>query len=155
MMRVFAHFSEQYRAVRLDVTTGLSRDLTRRYRASFAEPIGWHESVDRQDDWPDPLPLVAFPAGGLYRDAMFDRIGRERRRCHVAFTGSDLTSVLTAVEAGMGLSLVPMRAAAGRAVRPYAPFGEEAAMRVSLYAWDDAGPTAELVAQMAAVLAAR
>jgi hypothetical protein len=26
---------------------------------------------------------------------------------------------------------------------------------VSLYAWDDAGPTAELVAQMAAVLAAR
>ncbi|WP_367348124.1 LysR family transcriptional regulator [Sphingobium yanoikuyae] len=174
MMRVFARFSEQYRAVRLDVTTGLSRDLTRRYRAgefdiiavkeptpsadcraSFAEPIGWHESADRQGDWPDPLPLVAFPAGGLYRDAMFDRIGRERRRCHVAFTGSDLTSVLTAVEAGMGLSLVPMRAAAGRAVRPYAPFGAEADMRVSLYAWDDAGPTAELVAQMAAVLAAR
>ena len=55
----------------------------------------------------------------------------------------------------MGLSLVPMRAATGRAVRPYAPFGAEAEMRVSLYAWDDAGPTAELVAQMAAVLAER
>ena len=77
MMRVFARFSEQYREVRLDVTTGLSRDLTRRYRAgefdiiavkeptpsadcraSFPEPIGWHESADRQGDWPDPLPLV-------------------------------------------------------------------------------------------------
>ena len=70
-------------------------------------------------------------------------------------TPDQVTSWVLALGIGMGLSLVPMRAAAGRAVRPYAPFGAEADMRVSLYAWDDAGPTAELVAQMAAVLAER
>lgn len=174
MMRIFAGFSERYRTVRLDVTTGLSRDLTRRYRAgefdivivkeampgadhhaSFAEPIGWFETAQAPRDWADPIALVAFPAGGLYRDAMFDRIARERRRWYVAFTGSDLGSVLTAVEAGMGISLVPVRPTVGRAMRPYAPFGAEAPLVTSLYAWDRSGATAALVAEMTQLLAER
>lgn len=174
MAKVFASFSRQHREIRLDVFAGLSRDLTRRYRAgeldiaivkeasasadhraTFPEPMGWFESADAPASWPDPLPLVAFPPGGLYRDAMFERIERERRHWYVAFSGSSLYNVLVAVEAGLGLSLLPVEAAAGRRLRPYAPFGKEPEMVTSLYAWEKSGPVAELVDSMSAVLAER
>jgi DNA-binding transcriptional LysR family regulator len=172
MATVFARFSRQHREVRLDVTAGLSRDLTKRYRdgefdivvvkesaassdhrATFPEALGWFESADAPDAWPDPIPLVTFPPGGLYRDAMFERIERERRRWYIAFSGSSLHNVLVAVEAGLGLSLLPVEAALRHRVRRHVPFGMEPAMVVSLYAWEKTGPASELVERMAAVLA--
>jgi DNA-binding transcriptional LysR family regulator len=174
MAKVFAQFSKQHREVRLDVTAGLSRDLTKRYRdgqfdivvvkepaassdhrATFPEAMGWFESADAPEAWPDPIPLVTFPPSGLYRDAMFERIERERRRWYIAFSGSSLHNVLVAVEAGLGLSLLPIESAFGHRVRQYVPFGMEPSMVVSLYAWDNAGPVSELVERMEAVLATR
>lgn len=174
MADVFGGFAKGNRAARLDVTAGLSRDLARRYRAgefdivvvkeavaepdcraSFPEPMAWFESADRQSDWADPIPLVVFPPGGLYREAMFERIGREQRRWYIAFSGSSLRNVLVGVEAGLGLSLLPKSAVAGRHVQPYAAFGAQPPMVVSLYAWEKTGPVAELADRMTAVLAAR
>ncbi len=174
MAGTFADFSHRHREIRLDVTAGLSRDLTRRYRsgefdivivkesepapdcrAAFQEPVAWFESADAPGDWPDPLPLVAFLPGGLYRETMFERIEREQRRWYVAFAASSLHNVLVAVEAGLGLTLLPVRAAQQHRVRHYAPFGMETAMSVSLYAWEKAGPVSELVGSIQAVLAAR
>jgi DNA-binding transcriptional LysR family regulator len=173
MARVFGDFAHRHREIRLDVTAGLSRDLTRRYRAgefdivvvkepeaspdcraSFPEAMAWFESADAPGNWPNPMPLVTFPPGGLYREAMFERIEREQLRWYVAFTGSSLHNVLAAVEAGLGLSLLPT-AAGGYRIQPYAPFGIEPMMAISLYAWENAGPLAELVSRMAAILAAR
>lgn len=174
MAGVFGDFAKHHREIRLDVTTGLSRDLTRRYRggefdivvvkegaaepdcrASFPEAMAWFESADSRSEWPDPMPLVAFPPGGLYRDTMFERIEREQRRWYIAFSGSSLHDVLVGVEAGLGLSLLPRSATVGRRVRPYAPFGVEPSMVVSIYAWETGGLVAELVERMTAVLAAR
>jgi DNA-binding transcriptional LysR family regulator len=174
MAKVFGDFAKRHREIRLDVTAGLSRDLTRRYRsgefdivvvkeaeasadrrASFPEAMVWFESANTQGKWSDPIPLVAFPPGGLYREAMFERIEREHRRWYIAFSGSSLHNVLVGVEAGLGLSLLPRRAAVGYRVRPYAAFGMEPAMVISLYAWENAGPVTELVERMSAVLAAR
>jgi DNA-binding transcriptional LysR family regulator len=174
MAKVFGDFAKHYREIRLDVITGLSRDLTRRYRggefdivvvkepaassdyrATFPEAMAWFESTDAADEWPDPIPLVAFPPGGLYREAMFERIERERRRWYVAFSCSSLHNVLVGVEAGLGLSLLPVSATLGRRVRQYAPFGPETSMVVSIYAWEKTGPVSELVGQMGTVLAAR
>ncbi|MEW6634206.1 MAG: LysR family transcriptional regulator [Pseudomonadota bacterium] len=174
MAGVFGDFAKHHREIRLDVTTGLSRDLTRRYRggefdivvvkeaaaepdcrASFPEAMAWFESADSGSEWPDPMPLVAFPPGGLYRDTMFERIEREQRRWYIAFSGSSLHDVLVGVEAGLGLSLLPRSATVGRRVRPYAPFGAEPSMVVSIYAWETGGLVAELVERMTAVLAAR
>jgi DNA-binding transcriptional LysR family regulator len=174
MARVFGDFAHRHREIRLDVTAGLSRDLTRRYRAgefdvvvvkepeaspdcraSFPEAMAWFESADAPGNWPNPIPLVTFPPGGLYREAMFERIEREQLRWYVAFTGSSLHNVLAAVAAGLGLSLLPTGAAGGYRLRPYAPFGIEPMMAISLYAWENAGPLAELVDRMAAILAAR
>ena len=174
MARTFASFVRRHRQLRLDVVAGLSRDLTRRYRsgefdvvivkepaassdcrASCPEPMAWFEAAGEPADWSDPLPLVAFPPGALYRETMFERIERERRTWYIAFSGSSLQSVLGAVEAGLGLSLLPVSTAAGYAVRPYAPFGTEAAMVVSIYSWETAGMIAELVQGMSAALADR
>ena len=132
MARVFGDFARRHRAIRLDVTAGLSRDLTRRYRAgdfdivvvkepeaepgcraTFPEAMAWFEGADAPGEWPNPIPLVAFPAGGLYREAMFERIENEQRRWYVAFSGSSLHNVLVGVEAGLGLSLLPKSAAVG------------------------------------------
>ncbi|WP_199089232.1 LysR family transcriptional regulator [Bosea sp. ASV33] len=174
MAQVFASFTRQYREIRLDVVAGLSRELTRRYRAgefdvvivkepsasadhraSFPEAMAWFESIDAPESWPEPLPLVTFPPGGLYRDAMFERIERERHRWYIALSSSNLYNVIVAIEAGLGLSLLPVGTTIGRRVRPYAPFGMEPAMVVSIYSWEKGGLIAELVAAMSAVLAQR
>lgn len=172
MARIFASFARNYREIQLDVTAGLSRELTRRYRAgefdivvvkepeampdcraSFAEAMAWFQSADAGEERPDPIPLVTFPPGGLYRDAMFERIEERHRRWYVALSASSLHNVLVGVEAGLGLSLLPRRATEGYRVRPHAEFGPEAAMAVSLYSWEASGPVAELVEGMAKVLA--
>ena len=174
MAQTFAGFTRRHREIRLDVTTGLSRDLTKRYRegefdlvvvkepeagsgnrASFPEAIAWFESERLAGEWPDPLPLVAFPPGGLYRDTMFERIEKEHRRWYIAFSGSSLQSVLVAVEAGLGLSLLPVGTTAGRAIRRYAGFGPEPSMVVSIYSWEAGGPVGELVESMRPILAER
>jgi DNA-binding transcriptional LysR family regulator len=174
MATAFGEFAKRHREIRLDVTAGLSRDLTRRYRggefdiaivkepaassdcrATFPEAMAWFESKEAPREWPDPVPLVAFPPGGLYREAMFQRIERERRRWYVAFSGSSLHNVLVAVEAGLGLSLLPIGTTAGRHVRRYQPFGTEPSMVISIYAWEKTGPVAELAGQMSAILAGR
>lgn len=174
MSRQFARFAEHHRQVRLDVTTGLSRDLSKRFRAgefdivvvkapmadadaraSFSEPLAWFESANRSDPWPNPVPLVTFPPGGLYRDLMIDRIERDQRRWYIAFTGNSLGSVLSAIEAGLGVSVLPVSTTAVHAVRPSAIFPAEDALLVSIYAWEIEGPTAELVEAMMGVLAER
>ncbi|MFC3459892.1 LysR family transcriptional regulator [Massilia haematophila] len=173
MAQVFHDFTRRHREVHLDVTAGLSRDLTRAYRAgefdilvakepaaspdcraTFPEALAWFESAGAED-WPNPVPLVTFPPGGLYRDAMFERIESERLRWYIAFSGSSLHNVLVAVEAGLGLSLLPRAAAARYRVRPYERFPDEPAIAVSIYAWENTGLVAELVEGIRAVLADR
>lgn len=174
MSQQFARFTERHREIRLDVTTGLSRDLARRFRGgefdiaivkeavpdgdartSVAEPLAWFESNARDLPWPDPVPLVTFPPGGLYRDVMIERIERERRGWYIAFTGNSLGSVLSAIEAGLGLSVLPIATTASYAVRPNTAFDAESPLVVSIYAWENSGPIGELLSAMSAILSSR
>jgi len=174
MANVFAGFSEGHREIRLDVTTGLSRDLMRRYRAgefdiiiikeakaaadcraSFAEPMAWFESASAVRQWTDPIPLVTFPPGGLYREEMFERIEREQKRWYIGFTGSSLSSVLVAVEAGLGISLLPSLSVSERNLRIHAGLGAERSMAVSLYVWEGPARFSPLVSAMIALLERR
>lgn len=174
MADAFARFAHGRREIRLDVTTALSRDLTASYRggeldivvvkealpaadcrAAFPEPLSWFESEAGPAEVADPIPLVVFPPGGLYREAMFERIERERRQWYVAFSGSSLQSILAAVEAGLGLSLLPIGTVGGWRVRPHAGFGPEPDIAVSVYAWESSGVVGELVETIIAVLADR
>ena len=171
MARAFAAFTRRHKEARLDVTTGLRSDLTRRYRsgeldivvmkedapsedswASFEEPIAWFAAPDAAKDLPDPVPLVTFPPGGLYRDAMFERLERERRRWYIAFTSASLRNVLMAVEAGLGLSLLPVDAARGWRIEPLADFAVEPPVFASLYSWEQGGIVGELANEVLDIL---
>lgn len=174
MAQGFASFAARNSRIRLDVVTGLSRDLASRYRqgefdivvvkeehaasdcrASFPEPLGWFGPLEPGVEARDPLPLVTFPVGGLYRETMFRELEAVGRRWYVAFSGSSLQSVLAAVSAGMGLSLLPLSVTQGQRVRRLDGLGEAAPMVVSLYAREDQEPVADLVYMTAEVLAKR
>ena len=171
MAHAFAAFARRHKEARLDVTTGLRADLTRRYRsgeldivvlkedtpsadswASFEEPIAWFSALAAPADLPDPVPLVTFPPGGLYRDAMFDRLERERRRWYVAFTSASLRNVLMAIEAGLGLSLLPVDAAKEWRVKRFADFPSEPPVIASLYSWEQNGIVGELASEVRDIL---
>lgn len=174
MALALSAFSKQHRSIRLDVTAGLSRDLMEGYRngqfdlvivketlasadhhATFPEEMAWFESIDHGGNWSDPIPLVTFPQGGLYREDMFERIERDRRHWYIAFTSNSLASVLVGVETGLGLSLLPVATTKGYRVREYLPLGKANPMTVSIYAWDKDGLVAKLVEQMTTVLQRR
>ncbi|MDN8267888.1 LysR family transcriptional regulator [Acinetobacter baumannii] len=171
MAEVFGLFAQEHRTIRLDVTSGLSRNLTERYRngeldivivkesaasadcyASFPEEMAWFESENAITPLSEPFRLVTFPQGGLYRDEMFETLERERRRWYIAFTGSSLESVLVSVETGLGISLLPVSTTKGRRVRRYKSLGEASPMVVSIYTWEKAGLISQLVDHMTTVL---
>ncbi|CAA0176104.1 LysR family transcriptional regulator [Acinetobacter baumannii] len=171
MAEVFGLFAQEHRTIRLDVTSGLSRNLTERYRngeldivivkesaasadcyASFPEEMAWFESENAITPLSEPIRLVTFPQGELYRDEMFETLERERRRWYIAFTGSSLESVLVSVETGLGISLLPVSTTKGRRVRRYKSLGEASPMVVSIYTWEKAGLISQLVDHMTTVL---
>ncbi|MFK4875135.1 LysR family transcriptional regulator [Novosphingobium sp. ZW T3_23] len=179
LARGLAGFAARNSRIRLDVVTGLSRDLASRYRqgefdivvvkedrpapdcrASFPEPLGWFAAPEPGVEAGDPLALVTFPVGGLYRETMFRQLEAAGRRWYVAFSGSSLQSVLSAVSAGMGLSLLPLSVTRGQDVRRLSGrdgegLGEVPPMVVSLYAREDQAPIGELVEMVLAVLERR
>ncbi|MFW1730466.1 LysR family transcriptional regulator [Acinetobacter baumannii] len=171
MAEVFGLFAQEHRTIRLDVTSGLSRNLTERYRngeldivivkesaasadcyASFPEEMAWFESENAITPLSEPIRLVTFPQDGLYRDEMFETLERERRRWYIAFTGSSLESVLVSVETGLGISLLPVSTTKDRRVRRYKFLGEASPMVVSIYTWEKAGLISQLVDHMTTVL---
>ncbi|MDR2249639.1 LysR family transcriptional regulator [Acinetobacter sp.] len=171
MAEVFGVFAQENRSIRLDVTSGLSRNLTERYRngeldiiivkepaasadchAFFQEEMAWFESENTITLLSDPISLVTFPQDGLYRDEMFETLERERRRWYIAFTGSSLESILVSVETGLGISLLPVITTKGRRVRRNISLGEATPMVVSIYTWEKAGLISQLVDKMTTVL---
>lgn len=127
--QVLARFNRQYPQVKLEITSGLSRDLLASYDrgeldlvmikqrrnsreavACRAEKMAWIDSATHPSFGQDPVPLVAFPPRGLYRDDMIDALEAMGRSWHISFTSSSLGGIQGAVAAGMGISLVPARA---------------------------------------------
>lgn len=164
MSQEFARFAAHYPEIRLDVTTGLSRDLTRQFRdgefdvvivkelreqddafASFPEPLTWVEAAGHPQRWSDPIPLVAFPPGGLYREQMIAQIEAAGLRWYLAFTGNSLISVLRAVEAGLGVSILPIGTIDPYAVQICQQFETVPPMVLSVYAWEKDEATSELL----------
>ncbi|MCD0506242.1 LysR substrate-binding domain-containing protein [Bordetella petrii] len=128
--RELSAFNRRHPHVKLEVTSGLSRDLAASYdhgeldlalvkqrrhsRAAAAcrpEHLAWLDSARHPCIAMDPVPLVAFPARGLYRDDMIQALETIGRRWRISFTSSSLGGIQGAVASGMGISLLPRRAA--------------------------------------------
>ena len=128
LMPLLSAFVVAYPRVRLEVTSGLGPELQRQYRggefdvllvkqmgdsddcvASWPEPLYWVDSLSTPALGRDPLPLVAFPVGGLYRNDMLHHLERAGWRWRIGYCSASLASVCSAVAAGLGISLLPER----------------------------------------------
>lgn len=128
LMPLLADFAATQTSVRLEVTSGLSPELMRQYRdgqfdvllskqmnpgsdclAAWAEPLCWLDSRQQPALQREPLPLVVFAPGGLYRQEMIQTLDIQGRAWRISYASSSLASVCAAVAAGLGISLLPRR----------------------------------------------
>ncbi len=127
-MAALAAFNRKHPKVKLEITGGLSRDLMSSYdrgeldlvlikqrrhsreaNACQPERIEWIDSAQYPCFAQDPIPLVTFPARGLYRDDMISAIEAMGRSWRIGFTSSSLAGIQEAVANGLGVSLLPSR----------------------------------------------
>lgn len=128
MMPLLSRFGLEHPGVRLEVTSGLGPELMRCYRrgefdlllvkqmgrsddclACWPEPLCWVGSRSQPALGRDPLPLVAFPVGGLYRNEMLHHLEVGGWHWRIGYSSASLASVCSAVAAGLGISLLPRR----------------------------------------------
>lgn len=126
--QALAAFIRQNPNLRLEVTSGLSRNLYRAYDQGeldivlvkqhpgeargvmhWPEPLAWYQGKNHALADCDPLPLVAFPSDGLYRAQMTTALDSIRRGWRLVYTSSSLAGLLSAINAGLGISLLPKR----------------------------------------------
>lgn len=127
--QLLATFNRKHPHVKLEVTTGLSRDLAHGYDhgeldliivkqrrnsreavARWPEKLVWIDSAKNPSVRQEPLPLVAFPPRGLYREEMIKAVEGQGRSWRISFTSSSLFGVQSSVAGGLGVSLIPARA---------------------------------------------
>ncbi len=125
---MLAAFADAYPALRLEVASGLSHELWQRFqegeldialvkqrvgsmpgRVSWPEPLAWIDSREHPKAARDPLPLLVFPIGGLYRNEMTHALDACGRRWRIAYVSASLAGISAAVEDGLGVSLLPRR----------------------------------------------
>ncbi|WP_274626251.1 LysR substrate-binding domain-containing protein [Arvimicrobium flavum] len=168
---LLSRFMRSHGGMKLEVTSGLSRDLQRAYDTgeldlvmvkqkpgatvgvmSWPEPLCWLDSADHPAFEMDPLPLAAFPPNGLYRADMISALDAIGRRWRLAYTSSSLASIQSAVADGLGVSLLPARTAlpGHRVLTPDSGLPKAGMMEIAIHHRADA---ADHIRQLAALLA--
>lgn len=130
LMALLSGFARKHPRIRLDTVNGLSVDLhqrlenreidlalVKRDRGSKQEPAlaSWPEQVNwvagcKMDVIDDPVPLVVYPQGCIYRNRIVHALESSGRRWRVAFASQSLVGIQAAVSAGLGISLLPASA---------------------------------------------
>lgn len=113
--------------LRLEVESGLSNPLLHLYRNGELDVLlvkQWGADRDCHARWPEPLswvcsargmvadqplPLVVFPVGALYRQEMIHALESAGRPWRISYSSTSLASLGAAVSAGLGVSLIPSR----------------------------------------------
>jgi len=134
LMSLLSGFAREHPHIRLDTVNGLSvdlyarldnkdidlalvkRDLAGRHGqrqdtalASWPEQVHWVTGRDTQVI-DDPVPLVVYPQGCIYRNRIVHALESSGRRWRVAFASQSLVGIQAAVSAGLGISLLPTSA---------------------------------------------
>lgn len=131
--KLLSKFRKQYPNIHLEVHTGFGLDLIPLYekgrldlvvtgkdnyqgkcRTLVQEPLFW--VVGEDTDLPsedNPLSLVALPSPCMFRKLATDGVETTDRRWEILFTGTSIANIQAAVQAGMGLSILPKGAMNG------------------------------------------
>lgn len=115
--------------VRFDVTSDVSVNLLRDFReglldivlamtpdalgegalTTWREPLTWVGAAGSPPPAAEPLRLVAYPEGCLYRRTMLAMLQRLGRSFDIVYTTSSLTSIEAALRAGFGVTTLARR----------------------------------------------
>lgn len=128
LMPSLTRFARAFPDVRFEVKSGLCSDIWSQFQnndldlalikhrlgraqgiASWSEPLCWIDGKKSNNLQQAIIPLVGLPSTGLYRSEMahtFDMLGKKWR---MAYITTSLSGVGCAVEAGLGISLLPKR----------------------------------------------
>jgi DNA-binding transcriptional LysR family regulator len=122
---LLAAFKRDNPHLRLDVSSGLSRELHRAYvleeldlvlvkqvrahmpRAARPELLLWLDSLKHPAIEQSPVPIAVFPVNGLYREELCGTLDGLGLRWRVSYSSAALAALAAASAAGLGVSLLP------------------------------------------------
>ena len=127
LTQLLSDFTRSRPSLRLDVRCGLSVQIRRALErgeldlalfkreagesggiAAWPEQLRWVASRRHPIHFSrDPVPLVMFEQGCLYRDRMIHTIETAGRSWHIAYMSPNLSGIQAAVSAGLGVSILP------------------------------------------------
>jgi DNA-binding transcriptional LysR family regulator len=130
LAQVLARFARSHQGARLDVRCDLSvrlrddldrgeldlvlfkRDAGERGGiACWPERLSWIASRRRElDVRRDPVPLVVFPQGCLYRNRAIHALEAAGRAWYIAYSSPNFYGIQAAVSVGLGVSILPQAA---------------------------------------------
>ncbi|SOE01611.1 LysR substrate-binding domain-containing protein [Caenispirillum bisanense] len=118
--------------------------------ATWREPLMWVTAADGGPMNEDPLPLVVFPLGCVYRDHAVHELEVMGRPWRIAYTSPNLSGVQAAVTAGLGVSLLDrVEVPAGaRILGPEEGFPSMPEAEIALYARGPMTPAVQAVADL-------
>ena len=172
LAQVLARFARSRRGARLDVRCYLSvrlrddldrgeldlilfkRDAGERGGiACWPERLSWIASRRRElDVRRDPVPLVVFPQGCLYRNRAIHALEAAGRAWYIAYTSPNFYGIQAAVSVGLGISILPQAAilADHRVLGAKEGFATVPNTELALLAAPDASPATRCLADVLA-----
>ncbi|MGF1703605.1 LysR family transcriptional regulator [Photobacterium makurazakiensis] len=128
LMPTLTRFARAFPDVRLEVNSGLCSDIWTQFQnndldlalvkhrigsaqghANWLEPLCWIDGIESNNLRKTTVPLVGLPSTGLYRSEMAHTFDSLERQWRMAYITTSLSGVGCAVEAGLGISLLPKR----------------------------------------------
>ena len=94
----------------LDLVVAGKESYKGNYRLLMQEPLFWVVGKNTDAAQQEALPLVLFPSPCSFRKIATESLQNGNREWEVPFTGTSITSIQTAVQAGLGISILPQGA---------------------------------------------
>lgn len=102
------HLIPQYEKGELDLVVTGKDSYQGECRVLVQEPLVWVVSNDTDVSViEEPISLVVLPSPCLFRKFATDGLEKTNRKWEILFTGTSIANIQAAVEAGMGLSILP------------------------------------------------
>ena len=105
---------------------------------TWTERLVWAAAPSVKPSAERPLPLICYPEGCVYRARMLMRLAEEGVHWRIAMTSASFSSIVAAIEAGLGASaFAESTAPAGLVVERRKPWPDLGTINVGLYRHPD------------------
>lgn len=125
---ILSKFKKKYPKIQFSVMSGMSKKLWEKFQAgdldivlvkqrkgettglaSWKEPLNWIDKLSANNFEQKIIPLVVFSEGGLYRNEIINYLDKNQKEWRISYESSSLAGVISAVNIGFGITLLPKR----------------------------------------------